>query len=165
MRGEPMMTSRRVRRRGMQLIEVMMVLPILGLVLTAVALSVSGTQRSLETVQQQALDLATVDRLAQQLREDVHRAIRLPVASGPGLEIERLEGTIHYRRSGDQLVRRMQTPAGRAQATFEIVVGDALWTVARGDGVVRLAWDDGNGRKEILAAWARDLDNRVEEAP
>lgn len=144
------MPPRSNRRRGVQLIEIMVVLPIVGIVLTAVALSVAGTQRALEKVQQQAVELATVDRFAQQLREDVHRAIRLPVISEQSLEIERLEGTVHYERSEAQLVRQSELPAGRSRATFEIVTADSPWTVAAEEGLVRFAGRDG---KEIVAAW------------
>ncbi|WP_164101445.1 type II secretion system protein [Candidatus Laterigemmans baculatus] len=164
------MGPKRVGRRGIQLIEVVMVLPIVGLVLSSVALSVAGTQRALESIQRQAVETATVDRFAQQLREDVHRATSLPAVADGTLELERFEGTVRYERTEEQLVRRVDLADGRSRATFAIATGDSPWTVAAEGGLVRFT--DAGGR-EVVAAWP-GIESRaddeaqpatVEEAP
>lgn len=157
------MRRRVYRRRGIQLVEVMLILPVLGMVLTALGLSVAATQRILERVQHQSLELATTDRFAQQLREDVHRAIRLPLADGQTLRIDRLEGSVRYQCADKRVVRTMETPLGSALATFEIDASETPWMVAPEDGFVRFAWDDESGGREVAAAWQTELPQTQEQ--
>lgn len=148
-------------RRGVQLIEIVLVLPMVGLVLTAVALSVAATQHSLQKMQQQALELATLDRFTQQFREDVHRAIQRPVATAQTLEIERLEGTVRYAATDDGLRRTVQTAQGGMQGTFAVAAGSEPWTIAPEQRLVRFAASDG---KQIAAAWPETPSRSTEDS-
>lgn len=142
------------RRRGIQLIEMIIVLPMVGLVLTTVALSVAAIEATLTRVQEHSLQQSSGERFVQQLREDTHRALQSPTADAETLHLERLEGTVRYSASPEGVRRSLATAEGERRTTFAISASATPWSVDSERRVVRFTPEEG---QPVAAAWSEAI--------
>lgn len=157
------------QRRGITLVELMVVVTMSGVIFSAAAVCLHGMYRADQRVRQESLHRSAVSRLARQLRTDAHRAVTA----------RQLDDS----PDGDQGL----VFAGPWKRTIEYRVQDSeiLRTVKDGDQVLhrdafrlqrgaRVAWQIDDGRIPMAAvqivrasrggADASDLQDRIEAA-
>lgn len=113
-------------RPGWQLIELSIVLAVLAIISVAATRTIIALM-AIESRSGQALqDAEILERLGQQWRSDLHRAIEVTVAdNGTRIEIRQLDATtVTYRASGHRLSRE-ESEAGRRTPSRETFAASA----------------------------------------
>ncbi len=99
------------KRRGTSLIEIMVVVALLGVMISATGVCLHGVYRVDQQTRQAVVHATAVDRLSLQFRADAHAAMKASVQQGegqdpPAIVFAELDGrTTEYRQQRNHIIR------------------------------------------------------------
>ena len=128
-------TIRTGRRGGWQLVELSFVLGILAIVSVVATRLLLGLMSIENRAGREVQEAAIFDRLAEQWREDLHRASSATLSQdAASLQLALAAGTqVEYRIAGDKLTREQRESGGRMPAREGYVVAARKWRFDRSD--------------------------------
>jgi type II secretory pathway pseudopilin PulG len=127
-------------RRGYTILESVLLISVASVLLSVLGLIVARVSRSEYATRQHTYQIASMAQFADQLRDDVHLAVDLELASGAGDRrseplLRLADGTqVQYRTEGPRIIRQ-RTPAN--STTEPLPTADAFYLAED----LRLSWE------------------------